>query len=206
MSLEGLQIAALYSYDCQKAKRLKINPLLLEFLQKGTNQNKVAQNLEKLVSYAWYKIIASYNNIQDPFDEEVVRAYWTGNGLLKIIRKGKAVLFPFHNFTVLNSFHNQLSDLAAVDEDKISLGRIDEIKGTKMLVSYYPLILRNGNVRLADFLRVKEIKRGFLGEVKVGDWITFHYGIGRKILGKKKGLAFYKRSRRAVELFNRSSQ
>jgi hypothetical protein len=205
MSLEGLQIAALYSYDCLSARKAG-NPALSEFVKKNKNKDEVKKILEKLIPYTWYKLIAKENNIGDPFDKSVVEAYWTGNKLLKKIKKEGSFLFPFHNFTVLKPPHNGDLGLSAMDDCKISLGRVDQIRRARLLISYYPLILRNGNMRLADFLRVKEIKKGFLGEVKVGDWITFHYGIGRETLKKKQGLAFYKRSRRAVELFNRSSQ
>lgn len=42
------------------------------------------QNLKRFkTAYAYYKLIARCNKIKDPFDERVIRAYWTGNKLLE---------------------------------------------------------------------------------------------------------------------------
>lgn len=207
MSLEGLKLAALYSYGCQKAERLKINDLLSDFIIAGTNRDVVEENLKKLLSYAWYQIIARSNKIKDPFDERVVRTYWTGSRLLRKIRgKDGRVLLPFHNFTVLGA-HNQEQSLRDLDNCKVSIGRIEKMEGDNFSLSYYPLIERNGNILLADFYQPLLISnRGFVHDAKIGEWVTSHYRVARQILSYKKAKQFYFRSLEAVELFNKSAK
>ena len=208
MSLEGLKLAALYSYDCQKAKRLKINYLLADFIKAEINQDQVEKGLKELLSYAWYQIIASRSGIKDPFNEKVVRTYWTGSNLLKKIKGNRGeILLPFHNFTVLETAHNQEQDLKDLDNCKISIGRVDKIEGDNFDVSYYPLIKRNERIVLADFHKPILINnKGFVWNVAVGEWITFHYRIVREVLEFEKAKEFYLRSREAVELFNEAKQ
>ena len=87
--MEGLKTAIRYSIKphqlglCgpQKGNTAQI---LLDFLSgKDAPEKKVREILEQFEgSYAYYKLIAKSNNIGDPFDEQVVRAYWIGNELL----------------------------------------------------------------------------------------------------------------------------
>lgn len=207
MSLEGLKLAALYSFGCRKAEMLKINFLLADFIIAGTNRNAVEENLKKLLSYAWYQIIASRNKIKDPFDKRVVATYWIGGRLLKRIRgKDGRVLLPFHNFTVLGA-HNQEQNLKDVDNCKVSIGRIERIEGDNFSVSYYPLIERNGNILLADFYQPLVISnKGFVHDAEIGEWVTFHYRVAREILPYRKAKQFYFQSVKAVELFNKAKK
>lgn len=197
MSLEGLKLGALYSYDCQKARMLRINELLLKFIQTGENREKVAELLKKLVSYNWYCLIAKNNDIKDPFAEEVVRAYWTGNDLTKLISVGGKNLFLFHNFTVLVS---PMSDLTSRDECKISWGMIKEATDEELIVDYEALVQEGNRFGLTD--RKIETKKGFLEEVRINDWISFHVGLGRKILTEGQVLLLHNKTKQAIELFN----
>lgn len=197
MSLEGLKLGALYSYDCRKARMLKINELLLKFIQTGENREKVAELLKKLVSYDWYCLIAKNNDIKDPFAEEVVRAYWTGNDLTKLISVGGKNLFLFHNFTVLVS---PMSDLTSRDECKISWGMIKEATEDDLIVDYEALIWQDDKFSLED--KEIRIKKGFLEEVRINDWISFHVNVGRKILTEGQVLLLHNKTKQAIELFN----
>jgi hypothetical protein len=197
MSLEGLKLAALYSYNCRKARMLKINGLLLGFIQGGENQKEVAELLKRLVSYDWYCLIARNSNAKDPFAEEVVRAYWTGNDLTNLISDKRKNLFLFHNFTVLAS---PMPDLSSRDECKISWGMIREATDKELMVDYEALIWKNGKFSLED--RKIRIKKGFLEEARVNDWISFHFNIGREILTEGRVLLLHNKTEKAIELFN----
>jgi len=197
MSLGGLKLAALYSYDCRKARMLKINEPLLKFIQTGENQENVAELLKKLTSYDWYCLIAKNNDVKDPFAEEVVRAYWAGNDLTKLISVGRKNLFLFHNFTVLTS---PMPDLSSRDECKISWGMIKEVTDEELIVDYEALICQNGKFSLED--RKIRIKKGFLDEVQVSDWISFHFNVGREILTEGQVLSLHNKTGKAIELFN----
>ncbi|PJE57716.1 MAG: hypothetical protein COU82_00470 [Candidatus Portnoybacteria bacterium CG10_big_fil_rev_8_21_14_0_10_38_18] len=204
MSLKGLKLAALYSYDCRKARMLKINEALLRLIQAGENREEVAELLKKLVSYDWYHLIAKNNDIKDPFAEEVVRAYWTGNKLTKLISVGGKNLFLFHNFTVLVSPMPNLSsgvpDLASRDECKISWGMVEKITDQGLIVDYEVLIWKDGGFDLTN--RKTEIKKGFLDEIRVNDWVSFHINLAREQLTEEQVLLLHNKTKQAIDLFN----
>jgi len=200
MSLEGLKLAALYSYDCRKARMFRINELLAKFIKTGEEQERTVEALKKLVSYAWYCLIAKNNEIKDPFVEEVVGAYWTGNDLTKLISVQGKNLFLFHNFTVLTS---PMPDLISRDECKSSWGMIKEATEDDLMVDYEALIWQNDKFSLED--REIRIKKGFLDRVQVNNWISFHVGLGRQILTEEQVLVLHNKTKEAIELFNAQS-
>lgn len=197
MSLEGLKLAALYSYDCRKARMFQINELLAKFIKTGEGQKETAEALKKLVSYNWYCLIAKNNEIKDPFAEEVVRAYWTGNDLTKLISVQGKNLFLFHNFTVLTS---PMPDLTSRDECKTSWGTVEKLTDEGLIVDYEALIGQNNRFSLVD--RKSEIKKGFLEEVRINDWISFHVNLGRQTLTKEQVLVLHDKTKEAINLFN----
>jgi len=197
MSLEGLKLAALYSYDCQKARMFQINELLAKFIKTGEEQEGTIEALKKLVSYNWYCLIAKNNEIKDPFAEEVVRAYWTGNDLTKLISVQGKNLFLFHNFTVLTS---PMPDLISRDECKISWGMVEKPTDEGLIVDYEALIWQDNRFSLVD--RKIEIKKGFLEEVRINGWISFHVNLGREALIEEQVLLLHNKTKEAIELFN----
>lgn len=201
MSLEGLKLAALYSYDCRKARMLQINKLLKKFILKGQNQEQVAEALKKLVSYDWYRLIAKNNGIEDVFAREVVEAYWIGNNLTKTISIDDKNLFLFHNFTVLTS---PMTDVNSVDQCKISSGTVSDITKNQLMVSYYALVSYNGKFDLV--LKSARIEKGFLGDVRVGDLVGFHVGIGRRPLSSDEASSLYEKTKQAIDKVNSGSQ
>lgn len=202
----GLKLGALYSYGCKMAERLKINPLLLEFIKNGTRKDTVRKYLEKLNSGAYYRIIASENNIKDIFDPSVVRAYWTGNNLTKLIQQNGHSLLLFHNFTVLESIFRASN--VGPDNCKISVAQVEEVKDESALVYHLSLIKDGEKFFWANAPTLKPINIGFLDEdeVKKGDWITYHFGIGREKLKKEDADFLIKKTNEAIELFNKSAE
>ena len=202
MSLQGLKLAALYSYDCRKARMLKMNEILAQFIATGMNPKKTAEVLKKLVSYDWYRLIAENNGMPDPFSGKTVQAYWTGNDLTKSISLQGKDLFLFHNFTVLTS---PMPDLISRDHCKISLGVVDDINGENLLVSYDALIFKENKFELER--QKTKIKKGFLWKVRKSDWIIFHVGIARKLATKEEMTSLCEKTIQAIKLFNsRASQ
>lgn len=90
---EGLKLAVRYSLpSCQLGfcgpQNKKNQRLLSEFaLGENVPQEEIRQILEKFEAmYPYLKLIASSNQISDPFDEQVVRAFWVGNKLLDNVK------------------------------------------------------------------------------------------------------------------------
>jgi len=91
--MSGLKVAALYGiwphqlgFCGPKKKRSKI--VLYQYLQgKEKNETKIRKILRKFEgAFAYYRLIAKSNDIKDPFDARVVRAYWISNGLLEKVK------------------------------------------------------------------------------------------------------------------------
>lgn len=204
MSLEGLKLAALYSYNCRKAQKLKINQLLLEFIKKGTNQEKAIRGLKKLISYTWYRIIVSRAGTKDPFDERVVRAYWVGNELSEPIGKKESFLFPFHNFTILVPLDSYKPSPIAINECKISVGKVEKVEGKILFVRCRSIVRENNKFLLANSAERKKVERRFINKVKKGDWITFHYSIGREVVSEEDANLLYQKTKEAIKLFNKA--
>jgi len=199
--LKGLKLAALYGYECLMAKKMNINEALFSFIAKREGLEETEKALKNLVAFHWYKLIAAYHGFEDPFDRRVVRAYWTGNRYLRRIKKEKGFLFPFHNFTILDSIHRSKTALSLIDECKISVGQVLETRGEDLIVEYYPLIKRSSGLCLADFIEERVIKKGFLKQVQKGDFITFHYGIARERISKVQARSLWKRTQDSLDLF-----
>lgn len=119
----GLKLAARYSY----------RPFSLGFCGPQDNQAKKIltdyllgeKNLERKVkkvflrfigAYPYYHLIARQNKIKDPFDKQVIEAYWVGNRLLEKVAKKDIVLmilgaFAFFGWLSLPKARKIIEDL-----------------------------------------------------------------------------------------------
>ena len=89
MKNKGLYLAAAFSYGCSQANILGVSALLKKYVEsesKCCSEEKIKESLSCLISFFFYKIIAFANGIDDPFDQEVVKAYWIGNHLLEEVK------------------------------------------------------------------------------------------------------------------------
>lgn len=87
--MNGLLLAAIFSWGCERANELGFTQLLKEYADskgKSLPETKVRKILEKLYPYFYYQVIAQSNGISDPFDQRVVKAHWIGNKLLENIK------------------------------------------------------------------------------------------------------------------------
>ena len=206
MNKEGLELAARFSYKCPRSGRLEINRLLLGFIQGGKNQDLVEKELQRLLSYGYYHIIASRNNIDDPFDKRVVWAYWIGDDKLTEVVTGEdgKSIFLFHNFTALESIHRTPN--ANPDYCKISTARVKEIAGDKLFVFHRPLIQEGNKFSWPKKSETLKIDKGFIKDVVEEEWIAYHRGIGQLTLPEEEALSLIEKSQKAIELFNQSSE
>ena len=87
--MNGLKLAAIYGYPpfrlgfCGPEGQENLDTLT-EFIK---DNESLADQVRKILSrfkaaYPYYRLIAKHNQIPDPFDEKVVKAYWLGNRLL----------------------------------------------------------------------------------------------------------------------------
>lgn len=204
MSKEGTRLAALFSYNCPRSKKLGIDQILLEFIRKGVNQGLVEKELQRLVSYGYYQLIAPRIGVEDVLNERVVKAYWIGDDELEsklVIKTDTGPLFLFHNFTVLGAIHRKPD--ADPDNCKISIGRVKETEGDSIIVYHKTLILKDNEFSLAAKSEVKEIEKGFIKRTpEREEWVAYHWGIARGVLREEEAISLYRRTERAIKLFN----
>lgn len=91
--MSGLRLAVLYGLQTQKSgfcgpKGKLVGRTLSNFLfGRKISQKKIREILEGFKgAFFYYRLIAKCNNIRDPFDERVVKAYWIGNKLLEKVK------------------------------------------------------------------------------------------------------------------------
>jgi len=204
MNLTGEQFAARFSCRCWTSRMKGFSNLLENFAVHGTNYEKAIEILRKLSSFAWYEIIAKKNNIDNPFDIRVVRAYWLGDDKLvgQIESPGSALLL-FHNFTVLEDIHRYPGiTVEDIDRCKVSVAKACGIKEGRIDVHHRELIQRDGEFFLTQNPKIISIEKGFVRKLETGDWIVYHEEIAIDVLSKKEALAFIQRTEGAIELFN----
>ncbi len=94
MASKGLKLAVKYSYRpfilgfCGPQKSRCRTILTNYLLGAKVKEKEVEDVLRQFVSaFPYYTLIAWKNNIKDVFSEKVVEAYWTGNSLLKKVKR-----------------------------------------------------------------------------------------------------------------------
>jgi hypothetical protein len=245
--LSGLRTASLYGIHPQElgfcgprrsrfatlrgkpTKNSVHNQLYNFILGKKISQKKIRKILEAFKgTFFYYKLIAKSNKITNPFNENVVKAYWVGNNLLEKVKTedlrkmiardfsrpgllSKIVAFkkskelpenskPHHSFHVLVigsvtgriNLKGKLLDLCRVGWGKvinqlaINNLAINNKQLTKIIVKYQPLV-RDKVLKLGKPIE-KEIfcDKKIVPNIKIGDWISFHWNNAVQILNKSE--------------------
>lgn len=118
--------------------------------------------------------------------------------------------FPHHAFHVFNIFRRTGQDpswqtVETMDKCRIGWGKV-KMKNEKLIVETKILTKENGRLKLTNTL-LKEINinykgKQFIKNLKVGDWISFHWDYFCDILTEKqvKNLEYY--TKKAIEFYN----
>ena len=206
--MSGVRTAIFYSLKPHQlgfcGPQDKRKGILLRFLKGEDISGKKIRDILKLFvgAYSYYEIIARANKIKDPFNEKVVRAYWVGNELLEKIKEPK----PHHSFHVL--VRGSITGRIVLKGKLLDLCRIGwgEVKSKikspmptgrqeKLKVKYQPLVGKK-RLKLGQPTK-KEIDwdKTLLSNIKIGDWVSFHWNQVVEVLNKKdiKNLEKYTR-------------
>lgn len=178
--MSGLKLAALYSIKPHQLGFCgpKDDETLLRYLKgkKNVSEKKVRKILEGFEgAYPYYQRIAKSNNIKDPFDERVVRAYWITLHSFHVLIIGSVT-----NRIVLKG---KLLDLCRICWGQIKriMDNESEIKD-KLLVEYQPLV---GQKKLTLGKPIeKEIDwdKELVPKIRTGDWVSFHWNQVAEVL------------------------
>lgn len=141
----------------------KDDETLLRYLKgKNVSEKKVRKILESFEgAYPYYQRIAKSNNIKDPFDERVVRAYWI-------------TLHSFHVLIIGSVTNRIVLKGKLLDLCRICWGKVKKTQD-KLLVEYQPLV-RQKKLTLGKPIE-KEIDwdKDLVPKIKTGDWVSFHW-------------------------------
>jgi len=102
----GLKIAAYYSLPsfslgfCGPQDKTSRKTLYDFAVGKPVSENSVREIFKKFeAAYSYYKLIATKNNITDPLDKQVVKAFWVGNSLLEKVTGNDLKKMALSEFT-----------------------------------------------------------------------------------------------------------
>jgi hydrogenase maturation factor len=194
--------------------------VLFEHAVTGRAERGLAPLLAKFTGAVPYlRTIAAANGIADPFDRRVVDAYWLGNDLLdtveasalsrsleerfgrqltgrlreEVLRKPPEGARPHHLFHVLDVYRRLEAKeigMAAMENCRISWGRVRTVEPAALLVERQPLVEREGRLELGP-VEVERVLRtldgqGFTDNVAVGDWVSVHWGWACEVLDEAR--------------------
>lgn len=196
------------------------NDLLLEHAATNRSDPRLAPLLKKFTGAVPYLYtIAAANRIRDPFDARVVEAYWLGNDLLErveanalnrsieerfgnqlprtvrdhVFRKAPDGAMPFHLFHVVDVYRHlepEAIGMAAMEDCRISWGKVTEVDGATLTVLRSPLVVHPNLIALGE-PRSERVTRavgdmGFTSQAQVGDWVSIHWGWACEVLDPRK--------------------
>jgi len=192
------------------------NQLLLEHAAAGESEAGLGSLLAKFTgAYPYLRTIANANSIADPFDSRVVEAYWLGNPLLErvqdtelarsiqdrfgkqlsgklreqILGKPSQGAKPYHLFHVIDVYRHLESkeiSMAAMENCRISWGKVTTVSESELLVERAPLLVVEGKLSLGEPRAEKVLRalggKGFVGDVVPGDFVSIHWGWACEVL------------------------
>ena len=196
------------------------NELLLEHAAARAADRGLAPMLAKFTgAFPYLRTIATANEIADPFDARVVEAYWIGNPLLnnvrpaelagslqdrfgkqmsgklreQILTKPASGAHPYHLFHVIDVYRHIESEevsLAAMENCRVSWGKVRSVEISSLLVDRQPLQIQDGKLVLGEPRAERVLRslsgKGFVDEVHQGDWVSIHWGWACDILDNRK--------------------
>lgn len=194
--------------------------VLFEHAVTGRADRALAPLLAKFTGAVPYlRTIAAANGIRDPFDRRVVDAYWLGNDLLdtveaaslsrtleerfggqltgrlreEVLRKPPEGARPFHLFHVLDVYRRLEAkeiSMAAMENCRVSWGRVTAVEPAALVVQRQPLVERAGKLELGPPAAERVLRslegQGFTDEVAVGDWVSIHWGWACEVLDERR--------------------
>ncbi len=202
--------------------------VLLNYLREiVADEKEIREILSQFVrAYAYYQLIAKSNAIADPFNDKVVEAYWLGNSLLNKVKiadlrnmlinqmhtlneklTDKAIInmvagipsraLPHHSFQVIFQLGNTNESL---DLCLVGWGKVKEVD-KKLLVEGWSIAHGKGLSIGNPMEKIIAWDESLLPEIKVGDWISFHWNFACQILNKAQLENLQKYTKKTLAIF-----
>lgn len=201
--MEGLKLAASYSWNCNTAKRLKVCEKLLGFiLGKIKNRQTAKEILEILVPYRFYSAIAKANKLSEKFSPAVISFYW--RGWPTTFKSPRPDTGFFHNHTVAAIAYSQplkKIDLYHMNECMAACGRIKRIGKNYFIVEYQPVVRKENGLFLGGPIKTK-ITNHLKLKVKTGNFVSFHYANAAEIINPAEAKRLNETTKEILQNFN----
>jgi len=137
-------------------------------------------------------------------DEKKGFNQWRNAGACIFLHQG---VRPYHNFIVLAKTALTGLEIPAVlalaNSCMISSGKVRKMSDDRLVVDWWPLLWLNERLRWGNRQRI-QVKRGYVGGVKVGDVVSLHYGEAREVLTETQWKRLAKYTQLAINHLNHS--
>lgn len=201
--MEGLKLAASYSWNCNTAKRLRVCEKLFDFIiGKTENSQKARKILEVLVPYKFYSAIAKANKLSDEFSPAVVSFYWRGWPIA--FKSPRSDTSFFHNHTVAAIAYSQplgKIELDHMNECLAACGKIKQIGKDDFIVEYQPVVRKENGLFLGEPTETK-ITNHLKLKAKTGDFASFHYANAAEIISPVEAERLTETTKKILREFN----
>jgi Family of unknown function (DUF6390) len=111
----------------------------------------------------------------------------------QVLRKPPQGAKPYHLFHVVDVYRHLESDvvgMAAMESCRVSWGQVTSVEKASLVVHRRPLVLQEGRLALgeprAEPVAREVLDRGFVDTVKVGDWVSIHWGWVCEVLSDRQ--------------------
>lgn len=230
--MRGFQTSCLYSFGCPELKKMESEKIILDFIKNPKKENipSIKEILEKIEPFLFYQLIGLQNGIVDPFNEDIVSAYWLGNSLLKPITRGDINNFlsqkrnfgyhqlhlikilgliggkPHHNFGTLwlakGIKNNQRSPPKFLENLNNCFIRIGRVIEIEKLKLKAEIgsIVFQGKEIVLDS-SIEEVNRGFIEKIERGNLISIHLGMAREKIQRETAENLSKITKEATSFF-----
>ena len=201
--MDGLKLAASYSWNCNTAKRLKVCKKLLGFVLDKIKNNQTAREiLEVLVPYKFYSAIAKANKLSDEFSPAVVSFYWRGWPIA--FKSPRPDTSFFHNHTVAAIAYSQPLEkinLNRMNECLAACGRIKRVGKNYFIIEYQPVVRKENGLFLGEPTKTK-ITNHLKLKAKTGDFVSFHYVNAAEIISPAEAKRLTEITKKVLQNFN----
>jgi len=192
--MDAIELAARYSFIPNRLKYCgpeDADKVFFDYIITKKNKERVKELLHDFKALRLYLELIAKNNNKQPFDKEVVEAYWIGNSLLDNVNNQEirslilneftkqglpkttaqeladntpVGITPHHSFHVLHvNFITKKVDphITNLDKCRISWGIVKKVEDTHLLIEYKPVISADGKTVLG---KPKEKRVNYLKE------------------------------------------
>jgi len=180
--MEGLKLAANYSWNCNIAQKAKICGKLLGFINNGEKPLLAEKILKALLPHKVYLLIAKANGIADEFSPDVVSFYWRGWPLT--ITPPQSDIPFFHNHAVFaTAFKMPLEKINLEDLNKclVHIGKIKHIGKNYFTVETRPIIRTKNRLKFGKEEEI-DIMNYLRLSAKINDYAAFHFTNAAEII------------------------